>query len=1078
MFDSSARQPGRWRTLAPLFAAVSLSLGTAHAQDETADDVEGSEEAVEFETFEVTGSRIRRADFETAQPVLVIDRADIERTGLTNIGDLLQEIPSAGSALNRTFNNGGTGATEVDLRNLGSTRVLVLVDGRRWINGTSFANTGAVDLNTIPTAIIERVEILKDGASAVYGSDAITGVINFITRKDFTGTQLTSQVGAFNFEDGTQQQHSVSFGNVTQDTSMFFNMSYTKQDALFAGDRAISSVPLFGTGITRGSIFSERGTVLFVPDSTNTNLLEGSNPDNCIDLAPGVAQGTVSGGVGQAPVATPVGPTPGIIVPGMDPPFNFPDAGATSALALCNIILAQGANLTTPDPSPGSIGSEVGEYKPFDVFEDPYNFAPVNYLLTPFEQTSAFTQINRRIADNLSVGAQILYTNNRTERELAETPLIFGNLLFPPFDTIFVAEDNFFNPFDQNIGASDDGDGFAGLVGLGIVGRRFRELGPRTLTRETETLFVRSNLVGDFDALGRFFNWELGYSWGENTNTNRDTGDLNMENVARALGPPEFCGGDPRIADGTVVAAETVDPDCVPLNIFGPVGSITQEQLDYVSYEAASAAESQVGGFSGIISTEISEFADFLPAPVGIAAGFEVRRESFSDQPDALVAQAISSTNLRRATTGSISSREAFIEMDVPVLEGMPFAESLGLNIAGRFTDYDTFDRDFNGKIGIRWQPIPDLLVRMTGSTAFRAPAITDLFLAPIDSFPLVADPCENAPPDSNAATNCAEEGVPPSADSQAQVLAQFGGNPNLQPETAETLLGGLVWSPSFIEDFDLTIDYFNITLDDFIGFVGPQFILDSCYTRPPGTPRPGTCDLVQRNDNGGIRQIDSRSLNFAFLETSGVDIVLNYTMPVNDWFSRFGWDVPGVFKLQMDSTYLDDYTQSLPNAEGGLDSVSFEGLTVGGLPLPTWKVNSTVSWSMGPFSASWVTRFISRTQEQCNDGRAPSVQSFGLCDINDPDVDLMGTDDLGNPISLSDGVDTSVNFLPSTFYHNVQFAYQPPQLPGAEFLFGVRNVFDKEPPVSFQAFANSFPPTVYEPPGSQEPYLRFKYDF
>ena len=158
-------------------------------------DAPEEEDQVELQTFEVTGSRIRRVDFESAQPVVVLTREDIERTGLVNIGDLLQEVPMAGSALNRTFNNGGTGTTEVDLRNLGSNRTLVLVDGHRWINGTSFAGTGAVDLNTIPTAIIERIEILKDGASAIYGSDAIAGVINFITRKDVTGVQASTQFG-------------------------------------------------------------------------------------------------------------------------------------------------------------------------------------------------------------------------------------------------------------------------------------------------------------------------------------------------------------------------------------------------------------------------------------------------------------------------------------------------------------------------------------------------------------------------------------------------------------------------------------------------------------------------------------------------------------------------------------------------------------------------------------------------------------------------------------------------------------------------------------------------------------------
>jgi iron complex outermembrane receptor protein len=230
------------------------------------EEAAAAESATVLETIEVTGSHIRRTDYETAAPVLVITRADIERSGFTNIGEFLQEIPTAGSAQNRLFNHLGNGQTEIDLRNLGSKRVLVLVNGHRWIGGTDVLNTSAINLNTIPISLVDRIEILKDGASAIYGSDAIVGVVNIITRTDYIGNEL--QMFASGFIEGDaalQQSYQLSFGNMAGRTSLFLNLGYVQQSALMAGARDISAVPLVGTGLTRGSPTTPRGHALFVP---------------------------------------------------------------------------------------------------------------------------------------------------------------------------------------------------------------------------------------------------------------------------------------------------------------------------------------------------------------------------------------------------------------------------------------------------------------------------------------------------------------------------------------------------------------------------------------------------------------------------------------------------------------------------------------------------------------------------------------------------------------------------------------------------------------------------------------------
>ncbi len=231
-----------------LFKAVrlALTLGAVGGIAATSAPVfaQDQDDAEELETITVVGSRIKRTDIETSQPVFVIEREDLQKTGLVSIGDVLQKLTTNGATLNTTFNNGGDGSTLVDLRNLGSNRTLVLVNGRRWVS-TIF---GSVDLNTIPVSIIERVEVLKDGASAIYGSDAIAGVINITTRDTYDGAEASAYLGENEEGDGRQEAYDFTVGSSTDRASVVLNASYVKQEPIFAGDREISAVPLFGFG--------------------------------------------------------------------------------------------------------------------------------------------------------------------------------------------------------------------------------------------------------------------------------------------------------------------------------------------------------------------------------------------------------------------------------------------------------------------------------------------------------------------------------------------------------------------------------------------------------------------------------------------------------------------------------------------------------------------------------------------------------------------------------------------------------------------------------------------------------------
>jgi iron complex outermembrane receptor protein len=982
---------------------------------------EGEEQATQLDTLQVTGSRIKRTDFETAQPVVVVTRDDIERTGLTNIGDILQRLPAAGSALNRTFNNGGAGTTEIDLRNLGSNRVLVLVNGQRWVNGTSFANTSAVDLNTIPVSIIERVEVLKDGASAIYGSDAIAGVVNIITRKDVTGIETGGQFQVFDDGKGMIQSYHASLGSVAEKTSMFFDLSITRQAELFAGDRAQSAIPKFGTGNTRGSIHLPKGFVVFIPTPANESILAP------LGLCPDIVAGAA------------VADETGIILPPQAP-----------GVRLCQMQLIGNSQTITPATTTADVAMN---YKFVPLIppgsEDYYNYAPTNYLLTPYGQTSLFAQISHQVLDSARFQSQMFYGSSKTERQLADTPVLYGDLTFPPFNQTYIDATNIYNPFDQDIGRhpgfGTPGDQGIG-PGLGIVTKRFTEYGPRFLSRDVKTMFLKGGFEGDFDYAERMFSWDAGYSFANSKLTSVETGNINMERLKLGLGPAVNC---PSINN----------PDCVPVDFFSGEGSITPEMINWLFYNAAAEATQERQDVVANISTEFPELSGetFIPTPVGVAIGVTYRTEDFREQPDPFAEQGIASGNLRKRTEGGFFAREAYLELALPLLADQPWADELDLSLAGRYTEYNTFDPETTYKIGLRWKPVEDLLLRATASTAFRAPAVTELFLGATDSYPSQVDPCAGRTNDGGTLDmNCDEEGVSDTAiQTNGQILNRFIGNTDLQPEVADTFTYGLVYSPSQVPELNIYVDYFDIKINDFIGFLDGDFILDSCYNRPADAPRPDTCDFVERNPDGSIAFIRVAPYNFPTFGTKGVDVAFDYVLP-------FG-DTLGVYKIAFDSQYLESFFQCVETVGGGEDCTNFEGTDVGDQPLPRFKANATLSWTMNQWTASWTTRFIKGTTEPCFDGFNPSLADLGLC--SDPD-----------PNRTAD-VDNSTNEYEDIYYHNVQAVYSLAAL-NADIGFGVLNAFDQDPPTSYSAFANSAPATLYETWASRQFYMKLDIRF
>jgi iron complex outermembrane recepter protein len=364
-------------------ATAVAGTGVAFAQEATS-----GTDATTLDRIEVTGSRIKRTDVETSQPVFSLSREDITAQGLTSVGDVIQNITANGSTLNSTFNNGGNGETRVSLRNLGSNRTLVLVNGRRWVGGTGLG--GSVDLNTIPTAAVERIEVLKDGASTIYGSDAIAGVVNVILRQNFEGAEANAYVGAFDKGDGNRQAYDFLIGTTADRFSAMMGFGYVKEEPVMAGDRAISKEPIQGTGTAFGS---------------------GTSPNGRFALCPG--------GFDPSTASCPGGQTGFDGTPGGT--FTYDGAGSAP--------------------------------RPFAIPGDIYNFAPENYLLTPQERRSFFANGSIDITDNLRFKSTITYNERISEQLLAAMPVTLGTApgTAPSSQSVFIDADNFYNPFGQDV---------------------------------------------------------------------------------------------------------------------------------------------------------------------------------------------------------------------------------------------------------------------------------------------------------------------------------------------------------------------------------------------------------------------------------------------------------------------------------------------------------------------------------------------------------------------------------------------------------------------------------------------------
>jgi len=490
----------RKRLAASIHAALCLGLiGVLPSPQANA----ATEDARQLDRVEVTGSRIKRAEIEGQTPVQTITRQQIDQSGLTSIGDVLQQLTASGSALNTKFNSSGNfgfppdgggvgaGATTVDLRHLGAKRVLVLVDGIRWVNESSASGVGGVvDLNTIPLAIVERIDVLEDGASAIYGSDAIAGVVNIITKRSADGAHLHLGWGQNEEGDGDTHDAELSFGGSGERHSFFLSASTHETKEIFSRDREISSFPVPGTGVALGSSAIPAGRFIFRDPNTGQTR----------DLVPNA---------------------------GVTNPRYNPNEGCTN---------------------------RTDDFHCFTT-ADRFNFAQFNLLQTPSKRKGLFGQARYDLSDNVSWYIKGLYNNRESLNQAAPEPLFLGVAVPTNFwaDNVRIPANHPFNPFGFDLIGGANGNFLLG-------GRRPLEGGPRRFFQDVDTFYVSTGLEGTFDAGERTYYWDINAVSSESKAEQTNFGSYNARRVSIALGDPAVCRANPGCTPLNIFGAGSITP--------------------------------------------------------------------------------------------------------------------------------------------------------------------------------------------------------------------------------------------------------------------------------------------------------------------------------------------------------------------------------------------------------------------------------------------------------------------------------------------------------------------------------------
>lgn len=920
--------------------AVGIAPG-ALAQD-------SADQEVAIEEIITTGSRIKRADLDSASPVTVLDREAIMAQGITDVGNLIQRMPSmSGTPLGTTTNNGNTeeGSVQIDLRGMGVDRTVSLINGKRSVDGG--------DYTTIPSIMIERVEILKDGASAVYGADAVAGVVNIITRKDFEGINVDLQTADwFNTDNGTQQTLSFIAGTTFDGGNFVFGAEYIDQQEAFQRDTPWDFL--------QGSYYVYYDTDEGCETNPTTCTFFGSSriPESRIQFS--------SSGAGLG---------------GIDGIFMVESPGATIT--------------------------------PYD--GRTYNYAPVNYMQTPYERVNYFGEGAFEVADDLRFTASFRGNTRNTAQELA--PLPYDSNIYPSYAGSFqgspylgVSEQSFYvrQIIDDYNAANGTAHGYEPVTN---IRRRMLER-PRRFEQDLSQFQAVFGLEGSFNEM----DWDVYYNRGKRSIVNNDTGQFSGVRLTDALGPSADLDGDGTPECYTdLTDVSTLIVGCTPLNLFAGEGAVTDEMYDYVSVETVDSRITQQEIFGASLTGSAFE----LPGgELGWAVGAAYRGEKYKFTPDSAKSIGAVTGGTTQGTDGSLYSQAVFGELYAPLFDNG--TQSLALKGGARYDNYNLFGSDTTWQFGVEMQALDSLKLRATAGTAFRAPSISELFDGLGRSAPSYYDPCDASDYQSNLGgngTNFAPGCALEANRTDTQTTSLIGGNRELVPETADTYTAGFVFTPEFGGGgLSLTVDWWQIDLETAISSYGVQFILNECYQGGDQSQ----CALISRrlDQDYTIREIIDANVNVGSQTGAGIDTEVRYDFDVNF----------GQFELAMLWAHmLERKKVPLPGAaEQDLLGRHTNTTAEDGGTYAEDKINFSARFNTGDFTVSYLAEYISA-------------------------IDATAT------------YNTSYTYqVDSILYHDLVFDYTLDAMGETRLTAGFTNLTDEKPPYIDPGFNANTDPNTY----------------
>jgi outer membrane receptor protein involved in Fe transport len=903
-------------------AAVASTLpGFAFAQDD---------EATEIEEIVVTGSRLTKSNVTSSVPLVQIGAEEINSRGVARVEDVVNILPNVFVSQTAEVANGASGTSTLNLRGLGSQRTLVLIDGKRLPFGSPFSSSANVDM--VPARMVERVDIVTSGASAVYGSDAVAGVVNFITKKDFEGFEFDYQYSTnYNKNSNGYMQNLLAEAD-------FFDPGATT-----TGEASLMSV-MMGVNSDDG-----RGNITLFGTYEDMEEMLGKDRD-----------------------------TGACTLFGSSDPF----CGGSSNFRRFNGTIGNGVA--------GTVFQELnGELVPFSGRSDMYyNYGAVNHYQRPVERWNLGASGHYELTESVEAYFDTTYMNNKTAAQIAESASFNRPFLTNCDNPLLLGGNPNNNPDGVRLGdmtGTFDANGdfiscldwmAAGTESIDVQfinSHRNIEGGPRVSTYENSTWRAIFGLRGDinddfaFDIFGQFAATE---------GTRISQNDLNFNRVQQSLYIVDDGSGNPVCRDSS--------GGCVPWNIFtrnadGSTG-VTDEAAAFIAGVGIVTGDTEQTVFGGTIEGDLTNFGIKSPmAEAGMTGlvGFEYREDYLGRLSDDIskISGGRGLTGTGGATlpiAGEIEVEEVFMELSMPLITGQPMVQELGLTAGYRYSDYttngngvsNTFDAD-TYFAGLSWAPNDEVRFRANQSVAIRAPNVFDLYvgintglieLSPVNGD---GDQCSGPNPVATQA-QCANTGlsaaqygtVDPSAAGQFNLIT--GGNPNLVAERGETTTFGVVITPSMIENLSIAIDYFDIEVTDAIGSVPAQTSYDRCLTT--GDPAfcaniqrdtAGTLHLLNEAPGGGLAGISTQNVNVATDATEGVDVNITYSLDMSDM---------GSINFDYAATFLDtNYTIAIP----GDDKVECTGAYAGpcGLPAPEYNHRFLATW-VTPYdltvSATW----------------------------------------------------------------------------------------------------------------------------